>query len=403
MIAEAVAQMVAQMGAGALTEEGIARHVRPLFRNTLAGSAIYLASHSLGRPPDRMREDLAEGSRLWTERLRDAWEPWLAEEQAYRTALAELLGLEQWHCVVPKVSAGQALRAVLNTLPAGATVLTTRAEFTSVAVVLAQYSAAGRLRVAFAERDGAALAGALERDAAVRLVVVSQVFFADGVVLPQLQELAAACRARGTALLVDCYHALGVLPVQMPALDCDYRIGGCYKYLRGGPGAAFLALAPRVAARVDDGRLRPLDTGWFALETGEDAWRPGGPRLRGGGDAWLEGTPPVLTYYQARSGLEFTRAMGVERLRAYSIAQLQFFRQRLAAEGIESAGGDAEHGAFLTVKSAQADAVAAKLREQGVVIDARNGLLRVCPDCLTTRDEMERAAQAVAAQVRRQN
>jgi kynureninase len=400
---ESIGEAVAKIGPGPLTEDPIARYVRPLFASTLAGSTIYLANHTLGRPLDQMQHDVAACAKLWSTSLRDAWQPWLVEEQAYRAALASLLGLERPDCVIPKVSAGHALRAVLNTLPAGATVLTTREEFTSVAVVLAQYQAAGRLRVVFADRDGAALADALSQKTPVRLVVVSQVFCADAALLPHLPALNQACRVHGAALLVDCYHALGVLPVDMPALDCDYLIGGCYKYLRGGPGAAFLAITPRVAESVDNGSMRPLDTGWFALQPGENAWKPGGPPLRQGGDAWLEGTPPVLTYYQARSGLEFTRAIGVERLRAYSLAQLQYLKQQLVAKGIESTGGDLEHGAFLTVKTPDADVVVTKLKEIGVVIDARDGLLRICPDCLTTRHDIERAGMAIAEQVHQQS
>ena len=389
-------QAMAGLGAGPLTEAAVRQWLRPLFSQTLAGGANYLVNHTLGRPLDRMSLDLAEGAAHWTLGLREAWAPWLAEEQAYRSALAGLLGLPRADCVVPKTSAGQALRAVLNTLPAGATVLTTRQEFASVSVVLAQYRALGRLRVVFAEADGAALATAIRREPAARLVVVSQVFFADSAILPGLRELAADCRTCGVELLVDCYHALGVLPADMQALGCDYVIGGCYKYLRGGPGAAFLALAPHVA----DGAVRPLDTGWFAQDPGSDAWAQQGPSLREGGDGWLNGTPPVLTYYQARSGLAFTRAVGVERLRAYSLEQLQLLQELLAERGIASVGGDAAHGAFLTVTTSRSGEIVQTLAEQGIVVDERDGRMRVCPDCLTTRAELEHVADAAAACLR---
>ena len=391
-----IQEAVAQLGPGALTEQAIRRHVRPLFSRTLASSVKYLANHTLGRPLDQMEADVAEGARVWSESLRDAWTPWLAEEQAYRAALARLLGLERQDCVVPKVSAGQALRAVLNALPAGATVLTTHKEFASVAVVLAQYAAQGRLRVVFAspESDGAeSMVEALRREPRVQLVVISQVFYADGKMFEQIQELASACRSHYAELLVDCYHSLGVVPVDWKALGCDYLIGGCYKYLRGGPGAAFLALAPRAADGV------PRDSGWFAQEPGPNAydpWRPGGPALRKGGDGWLDGTPPVLTYYQARSGLAFTRAIGVERLRAYSLAQLRHLRGLLAERGIASEGGDERRGAFLTIATEQAAEIVRNLAEQGIAVDARDGGLRVCPDLLTTRDELEQVAHAIA-------
>ena len=192
----------------------------------------------------------------------------------------------------------------------------------------------------------------------------------------------------------------------MPALGCDYLLGGCYKYLRGAPGVAFLALSPGVAAGV-----RPLDIGWFAQETeavsqeptgyrAVDPWQPGGPSLRPLGDGWLEGSPAFVLYYQARSGLAFTLAMGMERLRAYSLGQLQYLRGRLAAHGIESAGGDAEHGAFLTVPSPRAPELVRALGEQGIVVDERAGRVRLCPDLLTTRAELEQVAEAIAGCLR---
>ena len=84
-------------------------------------------------------------------------------------------------------------------------------------------------------------------------------------------------------------------------------IGGSYKYLRGGPGACFLYIAPEVL----EAGLRPLDIGWFANADPFGYQRPDLPVLAHGGDGFLESTPPVLTWYQARSGLEFTLAMGV--------------------------------------------------------------------------------------------
>lgn len=383
---------MAALEPGALTEAAVARHVRPLFSRTLAGGTIYLANHTLGRPLDQLQTDLAEGADAWTAGLRNAWAPWLAEEQRHRAALAGLLGMARFDCVVPKVSAGSALRAVLNTLPEGALVLTTDAEFVSVTLVLAQYAAAGRLRVVRVPRTSGALMEALSQEKNTRLVVVSHIFYADALVFDDLAALANACRNHGAKLLVDCYHSLGVLPFQMDEIGCDYLIGGCYKYLRGGPGVAFLAMSTQIADRG----LRTLDAGWFAAEPAGDTWQAGGPELRSGGDAWLEGTPPVLTYYQARAGLALTAAIGIKRLRAYSLEQLRYLKDSLAAAGIAGEGADEQHGAFLTVPHADAPATVKALNAQGLVIDARDGRLRICPDVLTTRAELEHCAQALA-------
>ncbi len=400
-------QAVERLGPGPLTEPALQTHIRPLFSRALAGGGNYFVTHALGRPLDRTAFDVAKGVEAWTARLRGAWEPWLAEEEQYRAQVAQLLGLPAPSLVVPKLHAEAALRAVLNTLPQGATVLTTEDEFAAVAVVLAQYAAVGRLRVVRAASDGGrwhagCFDAALRNNPQTSLVVVSQCFYKDGQLFGGLPELAQICRAQGARLLVDGYHSVGAVPVDMPALGCDYLLGGCYKYLRGGPGIGFLAFAPWIPDQV-----RPLDIGWFAQDmtltveaepTGYrqiDPWQPGGPTLRPGGDGWLEGSPAVLTYYQARAGLAFTLAMGMDRLRAYSLGQLGFLKQALAAHGIESCGADERHGQFLVVPHPRAPELVAALARENIIVDERAGNVRLCPDLLTTREELEQAAQAL--------
>ena len=143
--------------------------------------------------------------------------------------------------------------------------------------------------------------------------------------------------------------------------------------------------------------MRPLDTGWFANSDAFAYQRPSPPVLKSGGDAFLESTPPVLTWYQARSGQQFTLAMGVERLRPYSLNQLASLRGYLAAAGIHAVtGGDAQHGAFLAIPLANAMEMPAKLEREGIVCDARGEWLRLCPDCLTRDEELHQAVAALA-------
>jgi kynureninase len=399
-------QAIEALGTAPLTEAAIAHNIRPLFQRLLtAGDKTYLATNALGLPLDQVELDVVEGMQAWSAGATGAWQPWLAEEQRYRAALAALLGLQSADSVVPKASAGQALRAILNTLPPAATVVTTLGEFASIAVVLAQYQAAGRLRVVRVDATADALIAGIDREPEVHLAVVSQVLYASGRIVQRLAEASAACRSRDAELVVDCYHSLGVLPVRMEQLGCGYMIGGCYKYLRGGPGAGFLAVAPRLLRH----QRQHVDVGWFALESGGTVWGPRGPQLRAGGDGWLDGTPAVLAYYQARSGLALALGLGLERLRAYQLGQTAYLRELLATRDVACVGGGPEHGAFLTVELAQARAggiaigdafdrlIELALAERNVVATVREGVLRLCPDLLTTCKEMERASQAVAS------
>ncbi|WP_446743691.1 aminotransferase class V-fold PLP-dependent enzyme [Silvibacterium acidisoli] len=374
-----------------LSEETVAQQVAPLFSRALSLESIYLANHSLGRPLDLMQDDLLEGLSAWYEHPEIAWDAWLREREYFRGMVAQLTGAERPDLIVPKTSAGEGLRTVLNTLPAGARVLSTCGEFRSIDVILRQYEELGRItvtRVAAGE-DGNYHVGAFTRhiEQGIRLVVVSQVIFDTGQVIEGLDQLADSCRRHGALLLVDAYHAVGAIPVDVKRQGADFLIGGCYKYLRGGPGSGFLYISPRVL----DGGWRSPDRGWFADP--EDAQS---------GDALLGDTPPVLTWYQSRSGLEFTLALGVEQLRAYGMQQLGALRGYLHAAGVgDVRGGDAGHGAFLSIRSASADGVVAAMTAAGVVCNARGEWLRLCPDCLTTDAELRRAAQLLGEAMRR--
>jgi kynureninase len=396
-----VAEAIAALGPGPLTEDTLRTHIFPLFSHTIARPGIYLANHSLGRPLNQTQDDVRECIELWQSHLGDAWDGWMIEHHAYRSRVSQIIGALRPDCIIPKTSAGQGLRTVLNGLPGTPRVLSTDCEFDSVDVILKQYAAVGRVQLELTSIHGADgqldLSPLFDRiKKGIDLVVVSQVLFMTGELLPRLDGLARHCHEHGARLLVDAYHAVGALPVDVTAMGADFMIGGSYKYLRGGPGACFLYLSPDALASG----LRPLDIGWFAKDQPFRFERPDPPRFAAGGDAFLESTPSVLSWYQARAGQQFTLGLGVERLRDYSLDRLRRLKRYLAAHGIEAQGADDIHGAFLTVKHPGAPALADALREHSIITDARDRWLRLCPDCLTLDGALADTATAVAAVLR---
>ncbi len=394
-----IATVVAALGGGALDEDALQRHVAPLFAHHRAATAgtIYLANHSLGRPLDAMAADVAEGLDAWYAAMGGAWDAWQAEQQGHRARLALLLHAPRADCVVPKTSAGQGLRAVLNTHDGVVRVVATTGEFDSLDVILREYARRGRIEVDWVvARDG----GHFDTGdiiAAVRrgcdLVVVSDVLFASGQRLGDVHAIVAAAHAAGARLLLDVYHSLGVFDVDVAGLDVDYAVGGCYKYLRGGPGACFLYVAPAIA----DASVTTLDIGWFAKATPMAFARDERVRqLAAGGDGWLESTPPVLPYYQARAGQQLVLALGVARVRAHSLRLQQRLVALLRAHGIAAHGGTEDRGAFVVVHDPRAGAWAAALAARGIAVDARGPWLRLCPDVVTTDAELVAAADALA-------
>jgi len=103
----------------------------------------------------------------------------------------------------------------------------------------------------------------------------------------------------------------------------------------------------------------------------------------------------VLTCYQARAGQIFTAAIGVDRLRDYSLPQLRSLVGHLSERGVRAEGGSEDRGAFVVVRSDQARAWAGELERRGVIVDSRGDILRLCPDLLTTQAELATAAKCV--------
>jgi kynureninase len=365
------------MSAPKLDEAWLGAKVWPRFSRVLERKEIYLANHSLGRPPDRAAEDLRAAIYAWYSEMDRAWDIWLEGRERFRELTAKLVGSPRRDCIVPKTSAGQGLRAVLNALPGKPRVLTTDAEFDSIDFILRVYRDQGRIELKLLPFESF-------RFEACDLVVVSTVAFRTGRVLPGVEDLIRAAHAGKALVLLDVYHHAGVLTLDLGELDADFAVGGSYKYLRGGPGACWLYVHPRHLG------MRTLDTGWFAKKDVFAYERPEPPQFAPGGDAWLESTPPVLAPFQALAGLELTLELGVERIREYNLAQKALLASMLPVDG---AGAD--FGAFVTLLDPDARAFAVALEAQGVKTDARGEYLRLCPDFLNSRAELERAARGL--------
>ncbi|HEY3179864.1 MAG TPA: aminotransferase class V-fold PLP-dependent enzyme [Casimicrobiaceae bacterium] len=400
--AERIETIVAALGTGPLTESALQRHVTPLFsRHKLAyGDRIYLANHSLGRPLDVTEDDIREGLSLWYAELGGAWDRWNAEIDAFRARVATLLGAPRPDSIVPKTSAGQGLRAVLNTYDSAPRVVATRGEFDSLDVILREYARRRRIALTLIEPHDDGWFNTKDILASITdstdLVVVSEVVFNSGQRLGDIGKIVSATHAVGGKVLLDVYHSLGVFPVDVAAINIDFAVGGSYKYLRGGPGACFLYVHPRHL----DANLRTLDIGWFGKEAPFAYERPDPPRFAAGGNGWLESTPAILPFYQARAGQIFTQAIGVARLREFSLALQRRLIELFAAREVRADGGHDDHGAFVITEHERANEIASALRRDGVITDARGRYLRFCPDILTTNEELVRAVETVAPLLR---
>ena len=363
-----------------MDEAWLRQEIHPKFSRVLSRKEIYLANHSLGRPPDRMAEDVRAALDAWYQSMDGAWATWLEGREEFRALTGKLVGAPK-NLIIPKTSAGQGLRAVLNSFTTKPRVLTTDGEFDSLDFILRVYRRQGRIELKIVPWRELEPRGA-------DLVVLSSVMFRTGEVVKHLPKLIHEAHAAGAMVLLDVYHHAGVIPLDLTALEADFAVGGSYKYTRGGPGACWLYVRPGL---VDT--LRTPDTGWFAKKDMFTYARPEPPEFAASGDAWLESTPPVLAPIQALAGLEITLKLGVDKIRSHNLEQKAFLASQLPM--LEGAGKD--HGAFVTLRHPGAQVIVGKLRERGVKTDARGDYLRICPDYLNTRAELEKASETIRA------
>ncbi len=77
----------------------------------------------------------------------------------------------------------------------------------------------------------------------VKLAVLDHITSGSAVLTPAA-ELVRICRERGVQVLIDGAHAPGMIPLDVTAVDADYYVGNCHKWLLAPKGCAFLWTRP---------------------------------------------------------------------------------------------------------------------------------------------------------------
>ncbi|MBS0209006.1 MAG: aminotransferase class V-fold PLP-dependent enzyme [Planctomycetes bacterium] len=156
-----------------------------------------------------------------------------------------------------------------------------------------------------------------------RLLVVSHITSPTAVILP-IEAICREARRRGIAVCVDGPHALLQAPVNIAALDCDYYLASCHKWLCAPLGTGMMYVHPRVHAQI-----RPVILSWGRQFPGNAE-----PGLNDE-FTWL-GTRDPSGFLTIPAAIEFMEAAGVERFREHSHALAQQARRLLRpVTGIE--------------------------------------------------------------------
>jgi kynureninase len=357
----------------------------------------YLVSNSLGAMPRAVPERMAEYAARWREDGVRAWaNGWWDMPVTVGDAIAPLFGAGAGEVVMaPNVSLAQAMVvSALDFSPPRDRLVTTALDFPSVRYVydgLATRLGAHIVDVPSEDGIGVETEALLDAiDERTRLVAISHVLFRSAYIV----DVAAVCRrARevGALVMLDAFHSIGVLPVDIRAVGAHFLTGGVLKWLCGGPGGCFLYVSPEVRDA-----LVPGVTGWqsharpFAFEMEHD---PATGPFR-----WLTGTPVIPALYAATEGPRIVREAGVEAIRAKSLRQTTRLIELAEARGYPvHAPRDADRrGGTVAFSVPHAYEVSQALLDREILVDYRpDAGIRVAPHFYTTDDELEAAVGAI--------
>ena len=225
-------------------------------------------------------------------------------------------------------------------------------------------------------------------------VMASSVLFETSEIVSGLDRAAAACDAHGTALLVDAYHHLNVVPfdIRRMGLESAFVTGGGYKYCQLGEGNGFLRVPPGC-------RMRPVLTGWFAEFGALESAARDRVTYAPGAAAFAGATYDPTSHYRAAAVFDFHVAQRLtpDRLREISLHQVGLLASSFAALDVDpsvaqmiAVPADRRAG-FLAIRTPRATDVVRALRQVKVFADARGNVLRLGPAPYLSDDQLRKA------------
>lgn len=358
---------------------------------------VYLLSHSVGCLPKTTLQAQADFFNLWRSKGGNSWDEWLAHIEAFCQSLAALFnGRPDQFC--PQVNISSAVTKIIAALPPRPgknIILLSELDFPSIGFTLEQAR-----RLGYEIRRMPAVEGSspfpLEQwaeylTADVQVALITHVLYGNSYRNP-VKAIVALAQQQEIHTIVDIAQASGVVPVDVQEWSADFVAGSCVKWLCGGPGAGFMWVNDGILAQ-----LRPIDVGWwshenpFEFDITDFRYAPDARRFWGG-------TPSILPYVVARSGIEQIRAISPQTTQAHN-HNLTNILIEAAQENdwpLLTPADPALRGGTVCIGFPNAPEIVAALNTANIKVDARPSYgVRFSPHIYTTEEQIEETAETL--------
>ena len=358
----------------------------------------YLISNSLGAMPRKVYDSLKFYADTWGEHGVSAWGMgWFELPQTVGSKIAPLMGAAQGTVLVHQ-NASIASSILFGSIDFSDKkrdkVVITDMDFPSDIYVLRRWLPDNMRVHCVKSPDGITIDPDELLDAIdekTRLVSVSHVLFRSACIMPAKAIVDKAHRV-GAQVVFNGYHSVGVIPVDVRALNVDYYIGGVLKWLCGGPGGVFMYVRPDLLPS-----LKPKVTGWFAHQA-PFAFDVENLELRTDAFRLMNGTPGIASLHAIQPGVDIVAEIGVAAIRQKSIRQTSMIVDLADAAGYEVASprDPATRAGTVTVNPPHAYEVSCEMLARGIKIDYRpQAGIRMAPHFYNTDEEIRQAMAAI--------
>ena len=292
--------------------------------------------------------------------------------------------------IIPSASYGLAVAARNLPIAAGQSIIVLGDQFPSNLYVWREKAKAAGATITTVWRDpGAAwtpaVLDAIGPDTAI--VAVPNCHWADGG-LVDLVAVGTACRKVGAALVLDLTQSLGAMPFDVGAVDPDFAVAACYKWLMGPYGIGALYVAPRHQ------QGEPIEQTWMGRAGSEDFsrlvdyrddYQPGARRF----DMGEKSNPALLL--GASAALRMLDAWGIANIAETLTARSERLAEKAAALGFTALPVPARAGHFLALGHTNGlpASLPERLAAEQVFVSLRGQSLRVTPHLYSDDEDID--------------